>query len=193
MAYQTSANSNAFLMGSARLFVASSSSATVYVEMGAAKDIKLTETFDSWVIKPDNTPEIIKGIKNQKVTIEGSLFELNFQKLNRIRNGLDSFSTTTFFFDTGGNMTFAPQNIALQHTGATSSQTVTAFIYYAGVTEGFTIPFPADDGTEPGLIPFKLVGNCQSTRTVGQQLMSIVDLRTNVYSTSYVFLSTWSS
>ena len=191
MAYQTTPNTNAFLMGSARLFVASSSSPTVYVEMGAMKDIKLTESFDSWVIKPDNTPEIIKGIKNQKVTVEGSLYELSFAKLARMRNGLDTYSTTTYFFDTGGNFSFTPQNIALVHTGATSSQTITALIYYAAPVEGFSIPFPADDGLEPAMIPLKLVGSCQSTRTIGQQLMSIVDLRLGV--STAVTLSTYST
>lgn len=192
MAYQpTLVNQSAFLMGSARLFVASSSSATVYVEMGAMKDVKLTERFDSWVIRPDNCAKIIKGIKNQEVDVEGSLYELSFAKFARMRNGLDTYSTATFYFDTGGNMSFTPQNIVLVHTGATSSQTVTALIYYAAPVEGFTIPFPADDSLEPGMIPLKLTGTCMSTRTIGQQLMSIVDLRFGV--STAATLSTYST
>lgn len=181
MAYQTSANSNAFLMGSARISVPSSSGG--YVPLGAARGIKITEAFDSYEIEIDNCPKVLKGIKNQSVTVEGSLLELNFQKFARMRAGIDTFSTTTFQFDSGGNMTVTPQALYMVHTAATSSQTITVTIYYAGPTEGFTIPFPADDAIDVAEVPFKLKGICQSTRTVGSQLMSIVDTRTGVYDT----------
>jgi hypothetical protein len=163
----------------------------MYVEMGAMKDVKITERFDSWVIKPDNTAKIIKGIKNQEVDIEGSLYELSLAKLTRMRNGLDTYSTTTFYFDTGGNFSFTPQQVVLVHTGATSSQTVTVTVYYAAPVEGFTIPFPADDSLEPAMIPLKLTGTCVSTKTIGQQLMSIVDLRFGV--STAATLSTYST
>ncbi len=181
MAYQTSANANAFLMGSCRISIPSSSGG--YVPLGAAKGVKITESFDSWVIKPDNTPEIIKGVKNQKITVEGELFEVNFQKFARMRGGIDTFSTTTFTFDSGGLMSITPQALYLTHTAATSSQTIAVTIYYAGITEGMTIPFPADDATDIPGVPFKLVGTAQSSRTVGAQLYTIVDTRSSVYDT----------
>ena len=192
MAYQTRAHSDAFLMGSARMLIPSSSGG--YVDLGAARGIKLTEAWDSYEIEVDNTPAVIKGIKNQTVTIEGNLLELNLQKIARMRGGIDSFSTTTYAFDSGGQMTVTPQQMILIHTAATSSQTVTAYIYYAAITDPLAIPFVSDDGTDVAEIPFKLKGTCQSSRTVGSQLYSIVDTRSSMYTTTtYPYLSTYST
>jgi len=152
---------------------------------GAARGVKLTETWDSLEIETDNTPPTIIGAKNQLITIEGSLLELDFQRLQLLRGGLDSFSTTTFTFNSGGNVTITPQAVYLTHTAGSSSQTVQATIYYASVTEGMQLSFPADDKTEAMEIPFKMVGVCMSTRTAGQQLYNIVDTRSNVYATDY--------
>lgn len=181
MAYQTNANDRAFLMGSAEIFLLSSAGSSAYINLGAAKNVKLTENWDSWVVKPDNTPQVIMGVKNHTLTIEGELMELNFQKMAIIRGGLDTFSTTTYTFDSGGDMTLTPQAVYIQHHAATSSQTIFATIYYAAVTEGMQIPFPADDATDVASIPFKMVGVCQATRAVGSQLYSIVDSRSSVY------------
>lgn len=178
--YQTTANKNAFLFGSARISVPSSSGG--YVHLGAARGIQITESWDVFNVETDNTPTVQMGIKNQKVRVEGNLLEVNFQKLARMRGGIDTFSTATFTFDSGGNVTVTPQAIYLVHTAATSSETITATIYYASVQEGMTIPFPRDDGTDVAEIPFALEGICQSTRTAGSQLYSIVDLRNSVYS-----------
>jgi len=190
MPYQTSANSNAFVMGSVRVFLPSTTSTTSFWELGAARGVKLTETWDKYNIETDNTPDVMIGAKNQKITVEGNLLELNFIKLARMRNGYDTLSTTTFTFDSGGNITITPQALYLVHKGASSSQTITATIYYASVDEGMTIPFPRDAGTDVAEIPFKLTGVCQSSRTAGSQLYSIVDLRANIYSTAYTYEST---
>lgn len=179
MAYQTSANSNAFVMGSCRISIPSSSGG--YWDLGAARGVTLTENWDTFEIETDNTPLVIKGAKNQTVTVEGNLLELDFKKLAAMRNGYDSFSTTTFTFDTGGNVTITPQALYLTHTAASSSETIVATIYYASPTAGLSIPFPRDDGTDVAEIPFAFKGVCQSTKTVGAQLMSIVDLRNSVY------------
>jgi hypothetical protein len=189
MAYQTSANRNAFVMGSVKMFIPSTASGE-YFNLGAARGVTITEAWESFEVETDNTPPIMIGAKNQTIEVSGNLLELNFLKLARMRSGFDSFSTTTFTFDSGGNVTITPQAFYLVHTGASSSQTVTATIYYASVTEGLSIPFPADGGTDVAEIPFTIKGVCQSTRTAGQQLYSIVDLRANIYSTDYSSPST---
>jgi hypothetical protein len=189
MAYQTVSNSNAFVMGSCKIHISASTEKSTttgsFMNLGSARGVKITESWDSLEIETDNTPKIIIGAKNQQITIEGSLLELNFQKLQLLRGGVDSFSTTTFIFNSGGNTTITPQAIYLTHTGASSSQTVQATIYYASVTEGMQLAFPADDKTEVMEIPFKIKGVCQSTRTAGNQLYSIVDTRTSVYAVDY--------
>ena len=186
--YQNSANSNAFLFGSATIGIPSSSGG--FVDIGAAKGIKITESFDSLQVDIDNCPTLLIGAKNQKVTVEGTMLEVNWQVLARMRGGLDTFSTTTFTFDSGGNVTITPQEVYIVHT-VSSSAKLAATIYYAGVTEGMTLPFPSDAGTTVAEIPFKLVGTCQSTRTNGQQLYSIVDTRQGIYnSTTHPYNST---
>jgi len=192
MAYQTRAHSDAFLMGSARMLIPSSSGG--YVDLGAARGIKLTEAWDSYEIEVDNTPSVVKGIKNQTITVEGNLLELNLQKIAKMRGGIDTFSTTTFTFDSGGNMTVTPQQVTLVHTAATSSQTVTAIIYYASVTDPMAIPYVSDSGTDVAEIPFKMKGVAQSSRTVGSQLYTIIDTRSSMYTTTdYPYLATYSS
>jgi hypothetical protein len=188
MAYASTANSNAFLMGSCRISVPSSSGG--YVQLGSARNVKITEKWDSFEIETDNTPPIIKGIKSQTIEVEGVLLELNLQKFKVMRGGIDSFSTATFTFDSGGNVTITPQALYLTHVSPTSSETIVATIYYAAVTEGLTIPFPSYDKTDVAEIPFKFKGVCQSTRTAGQQLYNIVDTRSSIYVASTDLSST---
>lgn len=180
MAYQSTANQYAFVMGSCRIAVPSSSGG--YVHLGAARGVQLTESWDVFEVETDNTPLVQMGIKNQVVEVEGNLLEVNFQKFQRMRQGIDSFSTATFTFDSGGNVTVTPQALYLTHVSQTSSsESVAVSIYYASIQEGLTIPFPRDDGTDVSEVPFKFKGVCQSTRTVGQQLYNIVDTRSDIY------------
>jgi hypothetical protein len=186
--YQNSANPSAVLFGSATIAIPSSSGG--YVDIGAAKGIKITESFDSMQVEIDNCPTLLIGAKNQKITVEGTMLEVNWQVLARMRGGLDTFSTTTFTFDSGGNVTITPQELYVVHQ-VSSSAKLAATIYYAGVTEGMTLPFPSDAGTTVAEVPFKLVGTCMSSRTNGAQLYNIVDTRPNIYtSTSHPYVST---
>ncbi len=191
--FQTTANSNAFVLGSCRISVPSSSGG--YVNLGAARGVKLTETFDSVEIEIDNTPKVVVGAKNQQVMVEGSLLEIDWHRLAALRGSMQStsefdqwsYDSTTLAqtFTSGGNVTFNPQSLYLVHTGASSSQTVTITLYAATPEEGMTLAFPSDNATDVLEYPFKMKCVAQSTRTAGSQLMNIVDLRTSVYSTSY--------
>lgn len=184
MSYQTVANSNAFIMGGCRVSIPSSSGG--YVNLGSARGVKMTEAWEYMEVETDNTPKVQIGAKKQTVTVEGNLLELDFHKFSQMRGGMGAWSSATYRWDSGGNLTITPQALYLTYTSpASSSQTVVTTIYYANVTEGITIPFPGDDKTDVAEIPFKIKGVCVSTRTVGSQLMNIVDLRSSVYSTTY--------
>ena len=191
--YQTVSNSHAFIMGSCAIYVSGSTDKSTttgsYLNLGSARGVKITEAWDSMEVETDNTAPIIIGAKNQTITIEGNLLELNFEKLNYIRGGMSSFSTATFTFNSGGTLSVTPQIVFLKHTGATSTDTIYAYIYYASLSEGMTIPFPGDDKTDVAEIPFKFKGVCMSTRTAGEQLYSIVDGRANVYFSTYAELT----
>ncbi len=189
MGFQTTANSAAFVMGSATVYISGSTDKSTttgsFIDLGAARGVKLTETWDMVEIEIDNTPKVVVGAKNQQITIEGTLLELDFYRMSMLRGGLDTFSTTTFTFDTGGNVTITPQAVYLKHEAASSSETIIATIYYASVNEGMSLPFPSDNATDVMEVPFKLVGKCQSTRTAGNQLYSIVDSRQGIYVADY--------
>lgn len=190
MAYQTTANSASFVMGGCVVYISGSTDKSTatgsFLNLGAARGVKITETWDSMEVETDNTAPVIVGAKNQAITVEGTLLELNLQKINLMRGGLSSFSTTTFTLNTGGSLTITPQAVYLKYTApASSSDTVIATIYYASLTEGLTIPYTGDDKTDVSEIPFKFKGVCQSTRTAGQQLYNIVDGRSNVYAVDY--------
>ena len=100
MGFQTTSNSAAFVMGSCAIYISASTEKStttgLFINLGSARGVKLTESWDEMTVETDNTPPILYGVKNQKVTIEGNLLELNFEKLNYMRGGLSSFSTTTF-------------------------------------------------------------------------------------------------
>ena len=189
MGFQTTANSNAFLMGSATIYISGSTDKSTttgsFIDLGSARGVKLTETWDVLEVEIDNTPKYLVGAKNQQITIEANLLELDFYRMQMLRGGLDTFSTTTYTFDTGGNITITPQAIYLKHEAASSSETIIATVFYASMTEGLSIPFVSDNGTDVSEIPIKLVGKCMSTRTAGEQLYSIVDSRQSIYEADY--------
>ena len=193
MAFQTTANANAFVLGSCRISVPSSSGG--YVNLGSARGVKLTESFDSVEVEIDNTPKYIVGAKNQQVMVEGNLLELDWHRLAAMRGSMStagsldswSYDSTTLAqtFTSGGNTTMPTQSLYLTHTGASSSQTVVFTLYAATPTEGMTINFVSDNGTDVAEFPFKMTCKAQSSRAQGSQLMNIVDLRASVYSTEY--------
>lgn len=180
MAYESTINTSALLMKSARISVPSSSGG--FVPLGACRDIKITENWDPLVVETDNAGMQVIGIRNQTITVEGKMIELNWQKLSRMRGGIDTFSTATFTFDSGGNLTVTPQAVYITSIDALSTNSMVATIYYAYCTQPLEIPFPGDDKTDVAEIPFKLKGMAMSTRAVGYQLYSVVDSR-GFYST----------
>jgi hypothetical protein len=96
MPFSTTANSNAFVMGSASIYISGSTDKSTttgsFLNLGAARGVKLTESWDSVEIEVDNTPNVTIGAKNQQITLEANLLELNFEKMKFIRGGLDTFS-----------------------------------------------------------------------------------------------------
>ena len=194
MAFQTTANSNAFILGSCHISVPSSSGG--YVKLGSARGVKLTETFESVEIELDNAPKVVVGAKKQEVKVEGNLIELDWHRLAALRGSMStagsldtwSYDSTTLeqTFTSGGKVSMPSQSLYLTHTGASSSETIVFTIYSGKVDAGLTLAFPSDNDAQGVMeIPFSYLGKCQSTRATGSQLMNIVDLRNSVYSTSY--------
>lgn len=198
MPYQITANTNAFVMGSAEVAFSTTvilssdiASTSLFHSLGGARGIKITESWENVEVAIDNSAKYVVGIKNQEVLVEAELLELELVDLYRIRGGLDYGSTsytstyTAMTFQSGGNMTINPVSLRLQHCkDATSSQYVRVLVHYGKVSEGISLPFPADDADDAMQIPLKIKGTCLSSLTAGQQLYTISDTRTNVYTSS---------
>lgn len=201
MPYQITANPYAFVMGSAEVGFSTTvilssdiASTTLFQSLGGARGVKITESWENVEVKIDNSATYVVGIKNQEVAVEAELLELNLANFYRLRGGIDSGSTvytsTTLTdgglkFQSGGNMTINPVSLRLQHCkDATSSQYLRVLVHYGKVSEGLSIPFPADDADDAAQIPMKIRGTCLSSLTAGQQLYTITDTRTSIYTSS---------
>lgn len=79
-------------------------------------------------------------------------------------------------FTTGGKRTVSARVVQFIHTND-DSETVTFTVYAAKTSEGLTIEFPADDADSLASVPFKMEGELDTSRGVGDQLFSIVDTR----------------
>lgn len=91
--YQTAAqNSASIRFGSAKVEVG----ATVgsLVNLGLATGIEFTEESEQIVLKPDNAPEIVVGVKNHTATVKFEMWELDLANLNLIRGGIDTYAAT---------------------------------------------------------------------------------------------------
>jgi hypothetical protein len=88
MGFQTTANSNKFIFGSAKIEVGADL-AHLY-DLGAARGVKLKESYESVEIEIDNTANVIVGVKSPTIEIEGSLLEIDLDKLAVIRGGIDT-------------------------------------------------------------------------------------------------------
>jgi len=90
--YQTSAqNSNTIRFGSAKIEVGSSIGSLI--NLGLAEGIEFKEAFKPRIVKPDNGPEIQRGVTEHTATVKFDLWEANLTNLNLIRGGMDTLSS----------------------------------------------------------------------------------------------------
>ena len=62
-------------------------------DLGAMRDIQFEETWDKIEVLSDNAGPIVMGIRNHRAALSGSLMEINLEKLNILRGGLDEYDT----------------------------------------------------------------------------------------------------
>lgn len=90
--YQTSAqHSETIRFGSAKIEVGETEESLV--NLGLATGVKFTEEYTPVVLKPDNAPEIVVGVKDHSATVEFEMWEVNLTNLNLIRGGIDTLSS----------------------------------------------------------------------------------------------------
>lgn len=95
MASQTTVqNSEALRWGSAKVETALYSAGFgSLVNLGAIRELVLTETFNPVTVESDNAGTIRRFINSQKMTITFIWLEPELSKLNTLRGGLDTYST----------------------------------------------------------------------------------------------------
>lgn len=173
--YQTSATPILFITGSASVSVQSSVASTSYINIGSASGIKLSESFD--IDDQENgSIDVTHTIRSHSVSIEADMYEINAERLNYVRGGID-LSSVAKTLTSGGLFVINPRTWVLTNTGPTSSQSITVTIYSGIQTEPIKIDFPGDDATDIVSTPLKVKGYIVSTRTAGDRLYSIVDTR----------------
>ena len=90
--YQTNAqHSETIRFGSAKIEVGETEEHLT--NLGLATGVKFTEEYTPVVLKPDNAPEIVVGVKDHSATVEFEMWEVNLTNLNLIRGGIDTLSS----------------------------------------------------------------------------------------------------
>ncbi len=92
VSYQTSAqNKETIRFGSAKIEVGET--VATLVNLGLATSVEFTEEYEPIVLKPDNAPEIVVGVKDHTATVKFDMWEVNLKNLNLIRGGIDTLGS----------------------------------------------------------------------------------------------------
>ncbi|RXG66002.1 hypothetical protein ES695_05160 [Candidatus Atribacteria bacterium 1244-E10-H5-B2] len=82
---------NSIRFGSGKFEVSNDDWATSK-DLGAMRNVIFEETWDALIVDSDNAGEVQEGIRNQKAALVGDLMELDLEKLNIMRGGIDVFT-----------------------------------------------------------------------------------------------------
>jgi len=171
-------NEDAIRLGSCKVEVAPyDETAPEYVEIGAARNVKLAEQIEIATIAPDNTPPIRK-VKDQTVVVSCEWMEPTLTGLAALRGALDTVTNTTGedTFKTGGKTDIGYVSVRLTNTNA-AGKTYQVTVYKAQVTKGLEQAFSSDADLEAAAIPLEFTGVIDTTKQVGGQLFEIVDMQ----------------
>lgn len=88
----TPQNVNAVRFGSAKMEIGATLAALQ--DMGALRNVKFIENFAPFTVKSDNAGEVMAGVADQSMLITADWLEPDLAKLNTLRGGIDTYSTT---------------------------------------------------------------------------------------------------
>jgi hypothetical protein len=74
----------------------------------------------------------------------------------------------------GGKLTISPKVVRITNTDA-NSKVFRITVYKASNAQGITLELVSDDSEDPNVVPIKLEGVLDVTRTAGDQLFEIYD------------------
>ena len=171
-------NEDAIRLGSCKVEIAPYDKTTpVYVELGAARNVKLTEQIEIATIAPDNTPPIRK-VKAQTVVVSCEWMEPTLTGLAALRGALDTVTSAAGedTFKAGGKTDIGYVSVRLTNTNA-AGKTYQVTIYKAQITRGLEQAFSPDADLAAAAIPLEFTGVEDSTKPAGEQLFEIVDMQ----------------
>lgn len=83
------------------------------------------------------------------------------------------------YLKSGGKLTISPKVVRITNTDA-NTKYFRITVYKATNAQGITLELVADDSEDPNVVPIKLEGVCDVTRTAGDQLFIIEDTQNTV-------------
>lgn len=173
--YQTTPNTVFFISGSAKIEIQSSAGSTIYLDLGAADNVKYTESMNFTDLEIGSMRPKRRAFK-QEILIEADLHEYNLYNLSKIRFGYDTYTSSDKTLISGGFSSFVNFQTRITHTGPTSSQAIVFTVYESNLAESLKLNFVADNGIDNVKYPIRIRG-ILSTQTTGAMLYSIVDTR----------------
>lgn len=175
MCAQTSIqNENKISFGSGKLEYSTDDGST-WVDLGAMRNIVFTESWEQVKVDSDNAGRVKTGIKNQVASIAGDLMEIDLDKLNSLRGGIDSYTTdagVSEILTSGGKSTQTPIQVKVTHT-TEDDEEFRITLYKATSIKGIEIAFQSDEADDPNMIPIEIEGEKDTDRDAGDQLYEI--------------------
>lgn len=174
MAQTSVQNQNTIQFGSGKLEYSKDGGET-WVDLGAMRNIVFTEEWEELEIPSDNAGIVKQGIKNQVATIAGDLMELDLEKLNDLRGGIDTFTEDPGVSKTlksGGKTTQTPIQVKVTNTDE-DGNIFRIILYKVTSVKGIELAFNSDDADDPNMIPIELKGVKDTSRQAGDQLFEI--------------------
>ena len=131
----------------------------------AGTDNVLTENTDFFIAQDASTGKWgIVVIDSAKLTTEAQTITIVYTYTPAATKVLKS----------GGKLTISPKVVRITNTNA-AGKTFVITVYKASNAQGITLELVSDDSEDPNVIPIKLDGVLDVTRTAGDQLFEIVD------------------
>jgi len=175
-------NSNTIRFGSAKFEVGETEEDLI--DLGAMNSIVFEETWDQVQVTSDNAGVIKVGINNHQASIEGDLMEINLEKLQKLRGGIDKLENVpadetkgtpaAVKLFSGGISTFQPR-VAKITNYDDQDREFSITIFKSTVEDGLNIEFPESDSEDPATTSVRMTGTLDTSKAVGEQLFVIED------------------
>jgi|GEM_PF-1767433 len=172
-----SVDTTKLLIGNCTMEVATTAGAT-FTDLGAGMVSNWGHPITKYDTQAGNAPDPLEGIAEETVEVDFEMIEFDASVMNVMWGGAISASTSSSVqtIHAGGNTTITERAFRFTNTRLISSTTVqTILTVYKGTIEtGPQFTLKSDNDADPiAVMPCKVIGKIDGTRTSGQQLYSL--------------------